>query len=549
MPRDIGTGLYHYPDGTPGNPGQTIFSTRYNTFINDLTNTLNQALPVNMGGTGGDNPTTARDNIDAEVAGAQVTNYDTHVFENGSFYSFPAATAAPVAANLMGCCTIFGAGPDYITIEARDSATGVNYVRRKQGGAWGAWTSNLYIKEAGGNAARITLETTTGGGRTINSYMNGLNRWLLQPGTGDTADDFVIASYDNAGNLAGIPFKIERATQQVIIPATPASGASAANKAYVDSQDSAYSALKVSKAGDGMSGPLLVTPNGSTFGQASGSPGTAVQSEANILLYNYGAANWSGMGSDAGGNFWLRVGIGGSPPPALIIQSTDQRAIFLGAVDVFSPLAVKHNTDPVVEWRLQSGALKAHIEWTDNFPAFRIYCGASSGSQHQTYQDGNTGGWYFPTNAFKPGGGPFTDWSDARIKNVEGDYPRGLDEVLALRPVLYTFKGNDTPDPVSATPGPPSEDELKNREAIVVPFGNSNHYHQAVAGTKFAGLVAQEVEIVMPEMVSQREGYIDGAKVTDLRDIDTTPLIFALINAVKTLAARIEALEAAQATP
>ena len=194
--------------------------------------------------------------------------------------------------------------------------------------------------------------------------------------------------------------------------------------------------------------------------------------------------------------------------------------------------------DASVIWKTAAAAQRCSINWNEGFPAFRFFEQAS-----QTYV--LAGNWTFPAICSKPGGGAFADSSDARIKNVEGDYTRGLDEVLALRPVTYTFKGNDTPDPVSATPGPPSDEELKSREGIVVPFGNSNHYHQAVAGTRFAGLIAQEVEAVLPEMVTPRAGYIDGEKVTDLRDLDTTPLIFALINSIKTLAARVEALEGA----
>jgi hypothetical protein len=61
--------------------------------------------------------------------------------------------------------------------------------------------------------------------------------------------------------------------------------------------------------------------------------------------------------------------------------------------------------------------------------------------------------------------------------------------------------------------------------------------------TKYTGLVAQEVEAVIPEMVTKRAAYIDGVAVTDLRDLDTSSLIFALVNAVKELKARVEALE------
>jgi hypothetical protein len=65
----------------------------------------------------------------------------------------------------------------------------------------------------------------------------------------------------------------------------------------------------------------------------------------------------------------------------------------------------------------------------------------------------------------------------------------------------------------------------------------------AISQRKFAGLVAQEVQAIFPEMVTERAGYIDGVAVNDMRDIDTTPLLFALINAVKELKARVEALE------
>ena len=49
----------------------------------------------------------------------------------------------------------------------------------------------------------------------------------------------------------------------------------------------------------------------------------------------------------------------------------------------------------------------------------------------------------------------------------------------------------------------------------------------------------------MPELVSQETGTLpDGTEVDDFRTLDQTPLTFALINAVKEMAARIEALEA-----
>jgi hypothetical protein len=121
--------------------------------------------------------------------------------------------------------------------------------------------------------------------------------------------------------------------------------------------------------------------------------------------------------------------------------------------------------------------------------------------------------------AYKPGGGAWSSTSDARIKDVQGEYESGLTEVIALRPVRYRYKGNDAVTADAASP------------------------HAAVMGQEFIGLIAQEVEPVMPEMARMGEGFIDGEPVSDLRSLDTTALLFALVNAVKALAGRLDALE------
>jgi Chaperone of endosialidase len=149
-------------------------------------------------------------------------------------------------------------------------------------------------------------------------------------------------------------------------------------------------------------------------------------------------------------------------------------------------------------------------------------------------------------NCAKPGGGPWIDSSDARIKTVHGDYTTGLAAVQGLRPITYVFKGNDTLEPPSNdvfAAAKRAEDENLDRSAPVVPYANSPHYGQARDQTAFVGMIAQEVEQVMPAMVTRRAGYIDG-EATEILDLDTTNLIYALVNAVKELAARVEALEA-----
>jgi hypothetical protein len=104
--------------------------------------------------------------------------------------------------------------------------------------------------------------------------------------------------------------------------------------------------------------------------------------------------------------------------------------------------------------------------------------------------------------AFKPGGGSWAVSSDARVKRDVEDYAGGLDQVCALRPVAYVYNGE----------GGTTDD-----------------------GKVYHGLIAQEAREAMPEMVFEAAGLLA---------MDTTPLMFALVNAVKTLAARVSALEA-----
>jgi hypothetical protein len=130
------------------------------------------------------------------------------------------------------------------------------------------------------------------------------------------------------------------------------------------------------------------------------------------------------------------------------------------------------------------------------------------------------------SNATKPGGGAWTATSDARIKDVIGDYTNGLGAIMALHPVRYKYKDNwRMPD-----------DEVQRPHKFV-----------AERGTEFIGLVAQDTEATMPEMISTTSVELDGKLVHDLRLIDMTALPLAIVNAIKELVARIEVLEEKEA--
>jgi hypothetical protein len=107
----------------------------------------------------------------------------------------------------------------------------------------------------------------------------------------------------------------------------------------------------------------------------------------------------------------------------------------------------------------------------------------------------------------KDGGGSWTASSDARIKKNVTDYEKGLADLEQLRPVSFQYNGL---------------------------------FETADNGVTHVGLIAQDVQQTsLADMVGEIERK-DGKILT----VDPSQLVFALINAVKALDARVKALEA-----
>jgi hypothetical protein len=95
--------------------------------------------------------------------------------------------------------------------------------------------------------------------------------------------------------------------------------------------------------------------------------------------------------------------------------------------------------------------------------------------------------------ADKPGGGSWGVFSDRRLKNLNGDYTSGLEQVLKIRPVRYRYKNDNALG-------------IKDRDEHV-------------------GLVAQEVQQVIPEAVTENSrGYLV---------VNNDPILWAMLNAIK----------------
>ena len=207
---------------------------------------------------------------------------------------------------------------------------------------------------------------------------------------------------------------------------------------------------------------------------------------------------------------------------------------------------------PFEGWKIQNTNFRGYVPATGAFNTIQMsdnwsYCqNRSDGHIYLKYGGANNAIWYTVNgNHFcsgvwvaKPGGGLWADSSDARIKDVIDDYTTGLDAVCALQPVRYRFKGNDF---LPNTEPFPTRD-IDGNEVMLE--AESLHKYAAESGKVFVGLVAQEAEAVMPELVEPMTSVIDGVEVSDARSLDATALIYALVNACKELADRVADLEA-----
>lgn len=115
--------------------------------------------------------------------------------------------------------------------------------------------------------------------------------------------------------------------------------------------------------------------------------------------------------------------------------------------------------------------------------------------------------------AYKPQGGEWANLdADARLKKDVAPYEQGLAAVRRLNPVSYRCNGlGDTRD-------------------------DGRTYH---------GLVAQDTLEIMPEMVAQMpvKLHAEDQEKTPVYTMDCTALSYALVNAVRELADRVEVLE------
>lgn len=101
-------------------------------------------------------------------------------------------------------------------------------------------------------------------------------------------------------------------------------------------------------------------------------------------------------------------------------------------------------------------------------------------------------------SAGKPGTSIWTVTSDERLKNVTGQYEKGLEEIIQLNTVTYKYKNQ-----------------------------NNSRFDSETLNTEFSGFLAQDVKEIFPEAVhTDAKGYLQ---------LNMHPIFISYVNAIKTL--------------
>ena len=112
----------------------------------------------------------------------------------------------------------------------------------------------------------------------------------------------------------------------------------------------------------------------------------------------------------------------------------------------------------------------------------------------------NSYNFYVDGTAAKTSGTAWLNTSDARLKNIDGTYERGLEAVLGLRPVRFHYKPGNPLDLPSESPQ--------------------------------IGFIAQEVQPLFPEaVITDKKGYLN---------FDIHPVTVAMVNAIQELHAQLQ---------
>lgn len=460
--------------------------------------------------------------------------------------------------------------PGQLWFDTSDITKTALKIRSQANDAWIAVatsaSSTITIAPAAGNSAELILNKPSGTAALANrlrGFTAGVERWSVVLGgnsseTGSNAgSDFSLNRFNDAGTIIDAPIVIGRANGKVTLPNSvslggagyPAAGVTAENQPTTFTANfSTYGAIGMNayarvgppvawaSYGGGFGGYLsLDTSNGTISLLSSGASAAAgavfaslpVRLQVAVAGHTYAGPRL--LASDLMGS--------GSTSPVLGLYSQSLGSAMGWALNGANVMSL-FNTDAVgvVSGSTYLNVLRSGISgvgpasdmsFNDNGAGSRVlsYSGNSyafytTASGTYTWVAGTVTTMGLPNNGnldvvgaapTKVGAGQWAARSDERIKQDIRDYDAGLDQILQIQPRVFQYRPET---------------------------------HCGVLGEDQIGLIAQEVEAIMPELVTVGPGAMGEILLEDMRVLDPTALTYALINAVKTLTARIATLEA-----
>jgi len=465
------------------------------------------------------------------LTSADVTNaltFTPYSAANPSNYQ----TAAQVTTTLAAYSTTTKANTDYVNVTG-DTMTGALTIN----------APGIYLNAPAGQWATITLNKPSAGmGNQILGYTNGVLRWSISPGDSAGADNFAIGRYNDAGTFVDSPIQINRATGATTILGNLTAGANIYANAtiypartltanywlggdsthlYVHYEPGWYWAWARS------GGTLQWTANGtSRFTiEANGNTTTTGSAAVNYLRAANGVMSVNGFFSVADNSayymgrrsdgYWITV-----ENNTILHQVSPQGdaivARNLSAVTVYGSSGVFINGEfgffPVSGVRRFQYGTDWYWDW-NNSTGTLLWYNRDRGAQWVMRNDGLC----YNATLHVGGIGAYVDYSDERGKADICPATTGLSEVLQLQPIRYR--------------------RIRNLSGEIVTDEQED-----------VGFSAQQVREVIPEaVIAAGMPHPDGSGDIDSDDpslgMMTTPIIAALVNAVKELHAEVQTLK------
>jgi hypothetical protein len=380
-------------------------------------------------------------------------------------------------------------------------------------------TQGTYAAPVGGAGLEIAMTGSIG---YVQSYNRGSSAWLpitINATTISFGGSSIKGNFNTSGDLTinGVLFPAANASYYLTYTSSPAGLMVYGNfSCYHDiypgnnnavsgqSQGTYYFRGDTNNSGIRTNGNMIVNGNiyfGSSAVWLTSWFNQAVLTSSTPAFVGLGLSGWGTFGS-TGSEYLPASGTWSSGTTTLILQGNTYSSIgfhdagsrvdFIVGGGGIIRLGYNGGWGPAtisIPGICQIGASGLYIGATGVSPGYLIHLSADS--------------------AGKPNGGSWTNSSDRRLKIPEGRYTRGLADLLLLQPERFSFNGkNGTPQ---------------------------DGVH--------AGFYAQDVERIVPEMVSEVAGEIDGAAAM-IKQLNLSDHPLMLHNAIITLNQRIALLEA-----